>query len=138
VSSPPEQWSNSADEPFPSWATGAAVGAVLLAPFISLMVALVMRSSETRPSRRAFLKSWAIWSGAWLCTGFLIFAIVACSAIAGSGAFGGGCKGGADPFAIPTQFIQQSGSRQVTAIVPCRLGGTTTRPARPGEAPFGG
>jgi hypothetical protein len=107
-------------------------------PFISLLAALVMRSSERRPSRRSFLKNWAIASGAVL-GGWLLIVIVVVASVAGhSGAFGGGCKGGVDPFAVPTTFIQQSGSRHSMAVVPCRLGGTTTRQARPGENPFGG
>jgi hypothetical protein len=106
---------------------------VLLAPFISLVVALVMRSSETQPSRREFLKSWAIWSGAWLCTGFLIFAIAACSVMSGTGAFSSGCKGGPDPFGMPS-YVSQDG-KHWTAIVPCVDGGTKSRPARPGEVP---
>ena len=132
VSAPVSRWPDPVDEPVPSWATGAAVGAVLLAPFISLIVALVMRSSETRPSRRAFLKSWAIWSGSWLCTGFLLFAIVACSALAGGGAFGGGCKGGPELYGIPS-YTQQSGSTHWTAIVPCTGGGSKSRPATKSE-----
>lgn len=130
-----ERGTEPADEPFPSWATGAAVAAVLLAPFISLVVALVMRSSETQPRRRAFLKSWAIWSGAWLCTGFLIFVIAACSVMANTGALGGGCKGGPDPFGLPS-YVSGADGKHWTAIVPCTGGGTKTRPATRSEIRF--
>ena len=57
------------DEPYGS---GMALGATLLtifAPFIALVAALIMRGSETRPKRLAFLRTWAIASGAWLATG---------------------------------------------------------------------
>jgi hypothetical protein len=53
------------------------------APFISLIVALVLRSAEQRPSRRRFLKTWAIASGAWLCTGWVVV-LIAISAVGGS------------------------------------------------------
>ncbi|HKV68517.1 MAG TPA: hypothetical protein VJN72_10540 [Gaiellales bacterium] len=47
----------------------------------ALVAALVMRASERRPSRRAFLKSWAIAAGAWMCAGWafaiLFFALAA-------------------------------------------------------------
>jgi uncharacterized membrane protein len=45
-------------------------------PLISLIVALVMRSGEQRPSRSQFLKTWAIASGAWLCTGWILALLV--------------------------------------------------------------
>jgi hypothetical protein len=41
----------------------AAVLLSLFMPLIALIVALVMRAGELRPSRRGFLKSWAIASG---------------------------------------------------------------------------
>jgi hypothetical protein len=55
--------------------SGMTLGAVLLtifAPFIALIVALVMRGSETNPAKRAFLKTWAWASGAVLACGTLI------------------------------------------------------------------
>jgi hypothetical protein len=51
------------------------IAAALLAvfmPFIALIAALVMRANEQRPSRRAFLKSWAIASAAWMCTVWIL------------------------------------------------------------------
>jgi hypothetical protein len=62
---------------------GATIGAVALSlfiPVIALVVALVMRSQEQRPSRRRFLKNWAIGSAAWTCTGWLI-PLIAFSAV---------------------------------------------------------
>lgn len=91
-----------------------------------------MRSSEQRSSRRSFLKNWAIASGVWLCTGFILVIIVI-SAMTGGGAFSGGCKGGPDPFGLPS-YISQDG-KHWTAVIPCVGGGTKTRPARPGEVP---
>jgi hypothetical protein len=64
-------------------------------PLISLIVALVMRSSEQAAKRRGFLKNWAVASGAWMCTGWLLLLLVFTSA--GGFAGGGGCKGGPDP-----------------------------------------
>jgi hypothetical protein len=126
------------DEPYPEWAPLAAGAAVVIVPFISLIAALLMRSSERGERKREFLKNWAIASGAWLCTGFILIIVVFASVLSSIPSVGGGgdCKGGPDPFAIPT-FIQMSGSRHSTAIVPCVNGGTLTRPARPGENPFG-
>ena len=131
ASLPGAQWAGADDEPFPEWAPIAAGVAVVVAPFISLIVSLVMRSSEQRPSRRSFLKNWAIASGAWLCTGFIIVLIVI-SAITGGGAFSGGCKGGQDTLNPPT--YQSADGKHWTAIVPCLNGGSKTRPATKSEA----
>ena len=120
------------DTPYGAEITLVAILLGFAMPFISLIVALVLRSSEQRPSRRQFLKTWAIASGAWLCTG-LIVALLAFSAAAGSIGGGGGCQGGPDPFGLPG-FTSNDG-KHWTAIVPCVGGGTKTRPARPGEVP---
>jgi hypothetical protein len=63
------------DKPFGGEMTLVAVLLTFFAPFISLIAALILRSTEERPSRRAFLKTWAIASGAWLCTGWVLFLI---------------------------------------------------------------
>lgn len=112
----------------------AAGAAVFFMPFISLIVSLVMRSSEQRPSRRSFLKNWAIASGVWLCTGFLIL-IIAFSAATGGGAFGGGCKGGPELYGIPS-YVSDATGKHWTAIVPCVGGGTKSRPANKSETRF--
>ena len=82
--------------------TVAAVLLSLFMPLIALIVALVMRAGELRPSRRgflitaraverrgrqaptsrrAFLKTWAITAGAWMCAvwafAMLLFAVAA-------------------------------------------------------------
>jgi hypothetical protein len=120
-----------ADEPY---ASGMTLGAVLLTifmPFIALVVALVMRGSETRPTRLAFLKTWAIASGAWLATGFLIV-VLALGTVAG----GSACRGGIDEFGLP-EYSSRDG-RHWTATYPCVEGGKTSTPL-PGTAdePFG-
>jgi hypothetical protein len=110
------------DEPYGS---GMALGAGLLTffmPFIALIVALVMRGSETRPKRRSFLSTWATASGAWLVTGWLI-AIIAFASISGGG---GSCKGGIDEFAPPS-YESDDGEHWV-GIFPCVNGGSTRKP----------
>jgi hypothetical protein len=112
-----------ADEPY---ASGVGLGAALLTlfmPLISLIVALVMRGSETRPKRRAFLKTWATASAAWLLTGWLVGLILITSISGGSG----GCNGGIDRFSPPT--YRSTDGIHWTATYDCRDGGTTTRPA---------
>jgi hypothetical protein len=130
------RWVDADDQPFPEWAPFAAGAAVFFMPFISLIVSLVMRSSEQRPRRRSFLKNWAIASAAWLCTGFIIV-LIAISAIAGggsSGVAGGKCKNGPDPF-TPPSYTSQDG-KHWTAEVPCAGGGSITRPANKSETRF--
>jgi hypothetical protein len=126
------QSSYPADEPFPEWAPIAAGAGTFFMPFISLIVALVMRSSEQRPSRRSFLKNWAIASGAWLCTGFVIVLIVFAAVAHSAGVFGGGCKGGPELYGIPS-YVSDSTGKHWTAIVPCTGGGTKSRPATKSE-----
>jgi hypothetical protein len=135
--SPGQQRANADDEPFPSWAPIAAGLAVFFMPFISLIVSLVMRSSEQRPSRRSFLKNWAIASGAWLCTGWLIILLVFASAGSGSGSgvANGRCKNGPDPF-NPPSYVSDSTGKHWTAEVPCDGGGSITRPATKSETRF--
>jgi hypothetical protein len=114
---------------------GATVGAVLLAlflPFIALIVALVMRAQEPRLRRRQFLKSWAIGSGAWLCTGFLIPLI----ALSASGSAPSGCQGGIDQ-TVPPSFQSNDGVHW-TATYSCMNGGTETRPVPSSQVPGGG
>jgi hypothetical protein len=114
------------DEPYGSGMTLGAVLLTIFAPFIALVAALIMRGSETRPSRLSFLKTWAIASGAWLATGFLLGILVFAS-VAG----GGGCHGGMDPFGLP-EYRSQDGQHW-TATYPCVDGGRTSTPL-PGTA----
>jgi hypothetical protein len=105
-------------EAFPSWAAAGAVLATIFAPFISLIVAVVMYGNEKRLRRRGFLKNWAIGSAAWLGVGALIFVGVFASA------GGGGCKGGRDPFALPS--YESSDNVRWQETVACVNGGQTT------------
>jgi len=128
---PPAEQPQAADQPYEG---GMVLGAVLLTvfmPFIALIAALVMRGNETRPSRRSFLKNWAIGSAAWLATGWLIGAILFVS-VAG-GVVGGGCRGGIDQFGIPS--YRSTDGQHWTAIYPCVDGGYTEKPAPPGSVP---
>ena len=134
MASSPNPQSNAGDEPFPGWAAVAAGVAVFVMPIISLIVSLVMRSSEQRPSRRSFLKNWAIASGVWLCTGWILV-LVAFLAISSGSSASGACRGGPDPF-NPPSYESQDG-KHWTAIIPCRDGGSKTRPAHKGEVPGG-
>jgi hypothetical protein len=118
----------------PPYGTGATVGAVLVSvfmPFIALIVALGLRSQEHRPRRRQFLKSWAIGSAIWLCTGWLI-PIIAFSA-ASSGA--SGCQGGIDQLVPPS--YQSSDGVHWQATYTCMNGGTETRPVPSSQVPGG-
>ena len=118
------------DPPYPG---EAGLGAGLLTffmPFIALVVAMVMRAGERRPRRRGFLKTWAIASAAWLCTGWLVALLLFASV---GSASGGGCKGGPDPFGLPS--YTSTDGKHWTAHVPCVDGGSTSRPARAGEVP---
>jgi len=108
------------DTPYGGEMTVAAVLLSLFMPLIALIVALVMRAGELRPSRRGFLKSWAIASGAWLCTGWIV-ALLVFSSISGSA---GGCKGGIDRFSVPT--FMSTDNTHWAATYSCYDGGTKT------------
>jgi hypothetical protein len=87
-----------ADAAYPSGHKVLAVVLLVIAPLISLIAALVLRSSQTNPVRRATLQAWAIASGVWLGVGALIVIIFAASV--GSGvanhapSTSGPCQGG--------------------------------------------
>lgn len=110
------------DRPFGGEMTLAAALLALFMPFIALIAALVMRANEARPSRRGFLKTWAIASGAWLCTGWILvfFLVVGVSSSAG------GCKGGIDTLTPPS--FESSDNTHWTATYACVGGGTTSKP----------
>lgn len=116
-----------AAEPYGSEMTLGAILLTVFLPFIALVAALVMRGSETRPKRRDFLRTWAIVSGAWLCTGYLIAFIVFASLVGGTA----GCRGGIDRFGLPE--YESADGQHWTAIYPCVDGGATRTPL-PGTA----
>jgi hypothetical protein len=102
---------------------GAAV-ATLVAPFISLLFALVLRSNTTEPAKRAQLKTWAIASGAVLALGAVIFLIVVASFISGGSDSSGDCKGGVD-LTRPPEFVSTD-NQTWQRIRPCVDGGSKT------------
>jgi hypothetical protein len=71
------------DADFPSGAKLLAGVLTFFAPFISLIAALALRSSERGQLRRATLRTWAIASGVWLGAGVLI-GIIAIASISSS------------------------------------------------------
>jgi hypothetical protein len=116
------------------YGTGATVGAVLLTvvmPVISLIVAIALRSQESRLKRRQFLKTWAIGSGIWLCTGWLIPLIAFSSATSGVA----GCKGGIDQ-SVPPSYVSSDGVHW-RATYSCMNGGTETRSVPDSQVPGG-
>jgi hypothetical protein len=69
------------DAPYPREAVIGAVLLTIFMPFIALIAALMLRAQEMRPARREQLKNWAIASGAWLATGWVIAIIVFASVL---------------------------------------------------------
>jgi hypothetical protein len=62
------------------WEYRLAAGLLtVVAPFVSLVAALILRGSQSNPVRRATLRTWAVVSGAWLAVGLVIVVIVAAS-----------------------------------------------------------
>ena len=61
-----------ATSPEPGYSTGAvaaaAIGTVLF-PLIAFIAALILRSGQTDPAKRAQLRTWAWISGVWLVVG---------------------------------------------------------------------
>jgi hypothetical protein len=113
------------------------IGAVLLTiffPFISLIAALVLRAQELRPMRREQLKNWAIASGAWLATGWLIAIIAFSSVLSAAGL--SGCKGGIDQL-VPPSYESSDGQHWVGTFT-CMNGGTITKPVPNSQVPGGG
>ena len=128
---PPGEAQGVDDTPF---GTGATVGAVLLTvvmPVIAVIVALALRSQEHRLKRKQFLKNWAIGSGIWLCTGWLIPLIALSSATSGLA----GCKGGIDQFSPPS--YQSSDGVHWQATYSCINGGTETKQVPASQVPGG-
>jgi hypothetical protein len=98
-------------------------------PLIALIVALAIRAGERRPRRREFLKTWAVLSGAWLCTGWIV-GLLAFGLLSGSTG-GGGCQGGVDPFGVPS--YTSTDNKHWTVVEPCVNGGSRSRAATPSE-----
>jgi hypothetical protein len=94
-------WGGPVDADFAPAPKLIAVLLTIVMPFISLIAALILRSSEGSPIRRASLRTWAIASGAWLALGVIIL-IIAVASVAGGGVSqntpsrSGPCVGGPD------------------------------------------
>lgn len=122
------------DAPYPREAMVGAVLLTIFMPFIGLIAALVLRAQEMRPSRREQLKNWAIASGAWLATGWVIGIIVFASAV--SAVSPSGCRGGID-LSVPPSYQSSDGQHWVGTFT-CMNGGTVTKPVPASQVPGGG
>jgi hypothetical protein len=120
--------------PYAGEALAGAILLTLFAPFIALIVALAMRAQEVRPARRDQLKNWAIASGGWLATGWVIGIIVS-SSILGA-VVPSGCKGGID-LTVPPSYDSTDGKHWVGTFT-CMNGGTMTKPVPASQVPGGG
>ena len=112
------------DDDYPGTSKAIAVLFSIFAPFLSLIVALVLRGSERNPVRRASLKSWAWLSGALIALGIVIaIALVAAFASHTSSAGGtnsnGPCQGG-PRMGAPGEQVGPHKYR-----FPCEFGGST-------------
>jgi len=115
----------------------ATIGAVVLTifmPFIALIAALVLRAQKLRPARREQLKNWALASGAWLATGWVIGIILFASAL--SAVSPSGCKGGIDQ-SVPPSYESNDGKHWIGTFT-CMNGGTVTKPVPASQVPGGG
>ena len=123
------------DVRYPSEATIGAVLLTLFLPFIALIAALVLRAQETRPVRRDQLKNWALASGAWLATGWVI-AIVAFSSVLSAVSPPSSCKGGINLLVPPT--YESSDGKHWVGTFACNNGGSITKPVPASQVPGGG
>ena len=122
------------DAPYPREATIGAVLLTIFMPFITLIAALILRAQELRPARREQLKNWALASGAWLATDWVIGTIIFASALSAIGP--SGCKGGIDQ-SVPPSYESSDGTHWVGTFT-CMNGGTITKPAPASQVPGGG
>ena len=84
--------------------------------------------------RREQLKNWAIASGAWLATGWIIGIIVFSSVL--SAVSPSGCKGGID-LSVPPSYESSDGQHWLGTFT-CMNGGTITKPVPNSQVPGGG
>jgi hypothetical protein len=122
------------DAPYPREAMIGAVLLTIFVPFIALIAALVLRAQEMRPMRREQLKNWAIASGAWLATGWVIGIVLFSSAL--SAVSPSGCKGGID-YTVPPSYESTDGQHWVGTFS-CMNGGTITKHVPASQVPGGG
>jgi hypothetical protein len=131
---PPSDGSPEPDEPYPAVAVAGAVVAALTVPVISLIVALVLRSSETSPRRRSQLAQWAGASGAVVVAG-IVFVVAVFGVFASTAGGGGGsaCKGPIDRLEPPSYV--STDNKHWKKIVSCVGGGTRAVDVPPGQFP---
>jgi amino acid transporter len=103
------------DVPYPPAAVAGAVVATLVAPCISLIVALVMRASERSPRRRSQLDVWVACSAGVFVLALIIWLAVV-GAIGGSGS-SGACRGGVDRLSPPSYEQTSDGWIKVMSCV---------------------
>jgi hypothetical protein len=111
------------DDDYPPGAKLGAAALTVVAPFISLVAAMMIRSSQPSPIRRATLGAWAIASGVWLALG-LVIVIVTFAATANTAAQvrpnpSGPCDGGPEMGTTGTSL--GNGNYRF----PCEFGGST-------------
>jgi len=76
--------------------------------------------------------NWAPWAiGIAVIVALVMFLSLAASSRSGGILGGGGCRGGVEQFGVPS--YQSTDGKHWTAIVPCNLGGSKTRPATKSE-----
>ena len=121
--------------PYPGEAVLGAILLTIFMPFIALIAALLLRAQENRPARRDQLKNWAIASGAWLATGWVIALIVFASVLSAVGPHASGCKGGIDQ-AVPPSYQSNDGKHWMGTFT-CMNGGTITKPVPASQVPGG-
>jgi hypothetical protein len=107
----------------PAFFVGAGLATLFFAP-IALIAALIMLGGETNPAKRATLRSWAWFSGAWLVAGVVLLIVLA-SVTFGSSSHGGvdksgPCVGG------PTGEGRNVPGSTTKFVMPCEFGGTET------------
>lgn len=122
------------DAPYPREAMIGAVLLTIFLPFIALIAALMLRAQEMRRARREQLKNWAIASGAWLASGWVIGLILFGSVL--SAVTPSGCQGGIDQ-AVPPSYESSDGQHWVGTFT-CMNGGTITKPVPASQVPGGG
>jgi hypothetical protein len=107
----------------PAFFVGAGLATLLFAP-IALIIALIMLGGEKDPAKRATLRSWAWFSGAWLVAGVVLLIVLS------SVTFGSSSHGGVDKSSscvgVPTGEGRNVPGSTTKFVMPCEFGGTET------------
>jgi hypothetical protein len=112
------------EDDYPGSTKAAAVLLTLVAPFLSLIAALVLMGQQQNSVKKATLKAWAWFSGTLLAIGavIVIMFVAAAASHMGSGAgsdSSGPCQGG-PKMGVPLEQIGPHKYRQL-----CEFGGST-------------